>query len=188
MIFFSPRSGLLDWTIVTTVYILKVKSKSVSPSQVLPLFSSGVIQTPPARSSTKTSAVQLQLLLLLFLVDRGFLWSLETPKHLFNREMRHVPFSKTRMTGVVLKDLVKFSHIDPVDPRQSTWASVGDFGPHWPMFFSRLVLAVLQNRGVFDARGLSVRSALYQSLLTTALIIVVSSSNSTDSERGLSAS
>lgn len=94
MIFFSWRPSLCYRAIVGTVYILKVNFFFL-PSQVLPLFSSGVIHTPPARSSTKTRAVQLQPLLLLFLSHRSFLPSLEMPRHLFNREMRHIPFSKT---------------------------------------------------------------------------------------------
>lgn len=130
MIFFSWRPSLCYRAIVGTVYILKVNFYFFLPSQVLPLFSSGVIHTPPARSSTKTRAVQLQPFLLLFPSHRSFLPSLEMPRHLFNREMRNILFSKTRIAGVVLRDPVRVSHMDPDDPRQSIWASVEDFGPH----------------------------------------------------------
>lgn len=118
----------------------------ISPSHVLPLFSSGAIHTPPPRSSTKTRAVQLQLLLLLFPGKRRFRCSLDTTRHPFERERRHMLFSKTRMARVIFKDAVKFSHIKPVDSRQSIWASLEGFGPHWPILFNKRVLAVLQNR------------------------------------------
>lgn len=127
----------------------QAENKSILFPFQVHLFSSGVIQTPPAKSSTKTRAVQLQLLLLPFPVGCGILLSLETPKTLFNHEMRHIPFSKTWMAGVILKDLVKFSHTDPLDPGQSIWVSEDYFGPYWPIFFNNLLLVVLQNQGDF---------------------------------------